>query len=368
MKVPFVDLGFQYREIKNEITPSLNKLFKRGNFILGEEVVLFEKEFARYCKVKYAAGVNSGTDALFLSLLSLGIKNGDEVILPVFTFIATAFAVSAVGAKPVFVDIDEKTYNIDPTKIKKAITKNTKAIIPVHLYGQPADMRPILKIAKEYNLKVIEDAAQAQGATYKGKKCGAISDTGCFSFYPTKNLGAFGDAGMVVTNDHKVYEKILMLRDCGRREKHQHLIKGYNSRLDTIQAIVLRAKLKKLNSWNTMRKKKAEYYNALLKNERKVILPQSSKDASHVYHIYAVRIKDRDKIYDELKKREIGVAVYYPTPLHLQKAYTELNYKKGNFPVAERIAAEIMALPMFAQITKNQINFVVKQLKQVLNG
>lgn len=368
MKVPFVDLNAQYLEIKKEIKKPIEDLFVKSSFILGQEVKLLETEFASYCRTKYAVGLNSGTDALFLSLLSLGIKEEDEVIVPVFTFIATALAVSFTGAKPVFVDIDEKTYNIDPAKIRKAITRKTKAIMPVHLYGQSADMQPILKIAKEYNLKIVEDACQAHGATYKGKKCGSISDIGCFSFYPTKNLGAFGDAGMVVTNDKKIYEKILMLRDCGRRGRYEHVIKGYNSRLDTIQAIILRAKLKRLEKWNKQRQVNARYYNELLLDEKKIILPKASKYLSHIYHVYAVRVNDRDKVYDELRKRGIGVLVHYSMPLHLQEAYKELNYKKGDFPVAEKVSCEVISLPMSPHTTKKQIIFVAQQLKQVLNG
>lgn len=368
MNVPFIDLSAQYQEIKKEIKKPLEDLFVQSSFILGQEVKLLETEFAHYCRTKYAVGLNSGTDALFLSLLSLGIKEGDEVIVPAFTFIATALAVSFTGARPVFVDIDEKTYNIDPARIKKAITKKTKAIIPVHLYGQSADMQSILEIAKEYNLKVIEDAAQAHGALYHGKKCGSIADIGCFSFYPTKNLGAFGDAGMVVTNDKKIYEKILMLRDCGRKGRYEHVIKGYNSRLDTIQAIILRAKLKRLDKWNKKRQMNARYYSELLKDEKKIILPKASKYLSHIYHVYAVRLKNRDKVYDELRKRGIGVLIHYSKPLHLQKAYKELNYKKGDFPMAEKVSCEVISLPMSPHITKQQIMFVVKQLKQVVNG
>ncbi|HOX54800.1 MAG TPA: DegT/DnrJ/EryC1/StrS family aminotransferase [Candidatus Omnitrophota bacterium] len=368
MNVPFVDLNAQYREIRRDIKKPLENLFVKSSFILGEDVKLFEAEFARHCGTNYAIGLNSGTDALFLSLLSLGIKEGDEVIVPVFTFIATALAVSYTGAKPVFVDIDDKTYNIDPEKIRKAVTKNTKAIIPVHLFGQSADMQPISAIAKEYNLKVVEDAAQAHGALYQGKQCGSLADIGCFSFYPTKNLGAFGDAGMVVTDSEKIYQKIFMLRDCGRKGRYEHAIKGYNSRLDTIQAIILRAKLTKLDKWNKLRQENAKYYSQLLKDEKNITLPQSAKDASHVYHIYAVRIKDRDRIYEELRQKGIGVSIYYPMPLHLQEAYKELNYKKGDFPVAERVCQEIIALPMYPHMNKKQIKFVSEQLKKVLNG
>ena len=288
--------------------------------------------------------------------------------MPAFTFIATALAISFTGAKPVFVDIREDTYNIDVDKIKPAITKRTKAIIPVHLYGQPADMKEINKIAKKYNLKVIEDAAQAHGARYKGMRCGSIGDIGCFSFYPSKNLGAFGDGGMAVTNSRKIYERLLMLRDYGRKGKYDHIMKGRNSRLDTIQAAVLSAKLKRLDKWNGMRGKNALHYNRLLKKENKTITPIALKDRSHIYHVYAVRVSNRDKNFQLLRKRGVGAIIHYPIPLHLQKAYKELKHKKGDFPVAERIAREIISLPMFPHLTKKQIRFTVSQLKQVING
>jgi dTDP-4-amino-4,6-dideoxygalactose transaminase len=367
MNIPFVDLSAQYQEIKNEIRSSLEGLFLRSNFILGEEVSLFEKEFAEYCGTKYAVGVNSGTDALFLALLSLGIKKGDEVILPAFTFIATALAVSFTGARPVFVDINKYSYNIDVDKISSVINKKTKAIIPVHLYGQPADMQPILKIAKRYNLKVIEDAAQAHGAKYKEKKCGSMGDIGCFSFYPAKNLGCFGDGGMAVTNNQKIYRKILMLRDYGRKKKYDHIIKGYNSRLDTIQAIVLRAKLKRLDKWNQLRQSNAAYYNKLLKDGEKIVIPVVLEDRTHIYHVYAVRVRNRDKIFQLLRKKGIGVIIHYPKPLHLQKAYKELKYKNGDFPIAEKLAKEVISLPISPHLTKKQIRFVVSQLKQIVN-
>lgn len=368
MKVPFADLSAQYKEIKKEVRKSLDKHFLKSDFILGEDVGLFEKEFAKFSQARFAVGVNSGTDALFLALLSIGVKEGDEVILPAFTFIATALAVSFTGAKPVFVDIREDTYNIDVEKIKPAITKKTKAIIPVHLYGQPADMREINKIAKKYNLKVIEDAAQAHGAKYKNRRCGSIGDIGCFSFYPSKNLGAFGDGGMTITNNRNLYEKLLMLRDYGRKGKYEHIIKGRNSRLDTVQAIILRAKLKRLDKWNRMRAKNASFYNRILKKENKTITPTALKDRSHIYHVYAVRVSKRDKVFELLRKRGVGVIIHYPIPLHLQKAYKELKYKRGDFPVAEKIAREIISLPMFPHLTKKQIRFTVSQLRQVLNG
>ena len=372
MRVPFIDLNTQYKQIKKDINMSFNELFKKGDFILGDAVRKFEGEFAKYCGARYAVGLNSGTDALFLGLLSVGVKEGDEVILPVFTYIATALAVSMCGARPVFVDIDEETYNIDPLKIEKAITKKTKAIIPVHLYGQAADMQPIIKIAKKYNLKLVEDVAQAHGGEWrsrngKSKKLGSIGDIGCFSFYPTKNLGAFGDGGMVITNDELVYKRLIMLRDYGRKDRYEHIIKGYNSRLDSIQAIILRAKLKYLDRWNKSRQKNAQIYNEQLSNCKEAITPKVSNYSTHVYHIYGVRVKNRDLIYDKLRKKGIGALIHYPIPLHLQKAYKELKYKRGDFPVAERIASQIISLPMHPYLKKEQIKIVTDKLKGLLD-
>jgi dTDP-4-amino-4,6-dideoxygalactose transaminase len=371
MKVPLSNLSLQHKEIRKEINKAINNVIKRNDFILGNEVNLFEKEFADFCSSQYAVGVSSGTAALFLALKSLDIKEGDEVIVPVFTFIATAFAVSYTGAKPVFVDIEERTYNIDVKKIEKAITKNTKAIIPVHLFGQPADMAEILKIAKVYNLKVIEDAAQAHGAEIrmsdnKWLKVGSLQDIGCFSFFPSKNLGAMGDAGAIVTNQEQIYKKLLILRNCGRVAKYEHRIIGYNARLDTLQAAILRIKLKKLDTWNKMRQRAADIYNELLKDIEGIIIPYAGADTKHVYHAYAIRTKKRDELLEKLKDRSIGTAVYYPKPLHLQEAYSGLGYKAGDFPVAEKISQEIISLPMYAHIKKAQIKSVVKTVKETL--
>lgn len=366
MKIPLIDLNAQYQEIKSQIRLEIDDTLKRGDFILGEKVNLFEERFARYCNVKYAAGVASGTDALFLSLLSLGIGASDEVIAPVFTYIATASAVSYTGAKPVFVDIDEETYNIDVKRIEKAITKRTKAIIPVHLYGQPADMQPILRIARKYNLKVIEDTAQAHGAVYKNLKVGSIGDIGCFSFYPSKNLGGFGDGGLITTDSRKIYDLLLKLRNCGRKTKYIHVIKGYNSRLDTIQAAILNVKLKYLDIWNNMRRKNAKIYSRLLEDVKGIILPVEKSNAKHVYHIYAVRVKNRNSVVNGLKTKGISTLVHYPLPLHLQPAYADLGYKRGDFPIAEKVSKEIISLPMYPHLKKPQIEYVAKALKELL--
>ena len=366
MNVPFIDFKEQYYTIKDEVESGLKKVFEKGNFILGEEEKLFEAEFAEYCEVKYAVGVNSGTDALYLALAALDLGPGDEVILPTFTFIATALCISYTGAKPVFVDIEEDTYNIDPKVFKKAITKKTKAVIPVHIYGQAGNMEEIRKIAKTHKLKIIEDAAQAHGATYQNKKIGSLGDAACFSFYPTKSLGAFGDGGMIVTDNKTIYEKSLMLRDYGRVDRYNHKIKGYNSRLDTIQAVVLSAKLKCLDGWNKMRNEKAAYYRALLRNVKGVVVPTIQKDRTHVFQTFAIRVKKRDKIAEAFKNKGVGVLIHYPIPLHLQEAYKELKYKKGDFPVAEKIANEILSLPMFPHLTNTQVEYVAESLQEII--
>jgi len=370
VRIPFIDLGAQHKEIKKELDRVIKKVMERNDFILGEDVRLFEKEFAGYCGSRFAVGVSSGTAALFLALKSLGVGANDEVIVPDFTFIATALAVSYTGAKPVFVDIEEDTYNIDTEKIKKVITKNTKVIIPVHLFGQPANMPEILKLAKEYNLKVIEDACQAHGATIKmpdgdWKKAGSLADAGCFSFYPSKNLGGFGDGGMITTDNEEIYQLLAKLRDCGRASKYEHDVIGYNSRLDTLQAAILRVKLRKLDEWNNMRQGAASLYDKLLK-EADIMTPYVSAFAKHVYHAYAVRSKKRDQIIQKLKDDDVGAAIYYHIPLHLQKAYAHLGYKSGDFPISEKISQEIVSLPIYPHLKKEQIGFVVKAIKEVL--
>jgi len=362
MKVDFIKLNPQYRLAKKEIDNGLRSVIKKGNFILGKEVNELEESFAKYCGCKYGVGVNSGTDALFLSLVSLGVGKGDEVIVPAFTFIATALVVSYTGARVVFVDIEDKTYNIDVEKVKRAITKKTKAIIPVHLFGQPADMTELRSIAKKHNLKIIEDAAQAHGAGYKGERCGSLGDVGCFSFYPTKNLSAFGDGGMVVTQDKKIYEKLLMLRDCGRRGRYEHVIKGYNSRLDTIQAVIIKAKIKYLDQWNKRRQAVARTYSQFLSKNKNIVTPSVKNDRSHVYNVYAIRVKNRDRVYERLRQNNIGALIHYSLPLHLQKAYRELGYHRGDFPVAEKISQEILSLPMHPFLKRAEIEYVARQV------
>jgi dTDP-4-amino-4,6-dideoxygalactose transaminase len=374
VKVPFADLNIQHQQITKEINQATNNVIQKGDFILGEDVDLFEKEFAQFCNSRYALGVSSGTAALFLAVLSLGIGEGDEVIVPAFTYIATALAVSYSKAKPVFVDIEEDTYNINVKQLEKAITKSTRAIIPVHLYGQPANMPEILKLAKKYNLKVIEDAAQAHGAEIQipeknqnvWHRVGCLGDIGCFSFYPSKNLGALGDGGLISTSNEDVYKKLLMLRDYGRVSKYEHAIIGYNSRLDTMQAAILRIKLKTLDAYNQMRQEAAKVYNNLLNNLDGVVIPYSLSSVRHVYHVYAVQVVNRDKVLQRLRENDIGAIIHYPTPLHLQKAYENLNYKNGDFPVAEKVAKRILSLPMFPFISKEQIEYVVSVIKKAI--
>jgi dTDP-4-amino-4,6-dideoxygalactose transaminase len=371
VKVPFSDLSAQHKEIKKEINQGIRRVIQKGDFILGDDVGKFETEFAQFCDSRYAIGVSSGTAALFLALKGFDIGQGDEVIVPDFTFIATALAVSYTGAKPVFVDIEEKTYNIDPEKIRKAITPHTRAILPVHLYGQPANMAAILKIAKEYKLKIVEDACQAHGAKVKTNEAdwqivGGIGDAGCFSFYPTKNLGGMGDGGMLVTNDEALYKKLLILRDCGRVSRYEHAIIGFNSRLDTLQAAILRAKLKRVDAWNAMRQKAAKIYDEYLQDTRDVVTPHGCVYANHIYHVYAIRAPRRDALFQALRDKGIGVIIHYPIPLHLQKAYRELDYQEGDFPVSEKVAQEILSLPIYPHISKTEIKFVANSIKKFL--
>ncbi|MBP9853937.1 MAG: DegT/DnrJ/EryC1/StrS family aminotransferase [Candidatus Omnitrophica bacterium] len=364
MSVKFIDFSKQYELVKDEIDIGLKKVFEKGNFILGQEAVDFENSFAKYCDSKYAVGVNSGTDALYLAVAALDITVGDEVILPSYTFIATALCVSYTGATPVFVEIEEDTYNIDPAKLKKAITSKTKAVIIVHLYGQPANMDEISAICREKGIAVIEDAAQSHGATYKGQKVGSLGDIACFSFYPTKSLGAFGDGGMVVTKSKELYDKVFMLRDYGRKNRYDHKIKGYNSRLDTIQAVVLSAKLKHLDQWNKMRAENAKYYNEQLAECKNVITPQVLDDRTHIYQTYAIRVPNRDKVAEQMTAQNISVLIHYPIPIHLQEAYQDAGYKTGDLPISEKISNEILSLPMYPHMTRADIDLVCDTLKR----
>jgi dTDP-4-amino-4,6-dideoxygalactose transaminase len=366
MEVPFIDLKEQYKNIKNEIDGKISFLIDNSEFILGKDLEEFEKEFSEFCGVRYSVGVSSGTDALVIALKSLNVGYGDEVITAPNTFIATAEAISLVGARPVFVDISEEDYNIDANLIGEKITGKTKAIIPVHLYGQPADMKKILDIARENNLFVIEDACQAHGAEFEGKKAGTFGKVGCFSFYPAKNLGAYGDGGAVITGDEGLYKRMLLMRSHGEVEKNKHEVVGSTNRLDNIQAGILRVKLRYLDEWNEKRRKNAEIYRKYL-NSLNIEVPEELEGRKHVYHIFAVRVKSRDKIRDKLSGKGIATGIHYPMPIHLQSAYKFLGYKKGDFPVSENTAKEILSLPMFPELTEGQIKYVCDSLRESMD-
>ncbi len=362
MKVPFLDLKAQYESIKDEINTVIQKVLDSCAFASGPFVETFEKEFAKFCKCKYAVGVGSGTEALWLTLLALGIKEGDEIITVPNTFIATCEAISFCGAKPVFVDIDEQYYIMNPDLIETAITPKTKAIIPVHLFGQMADMDPIMEIAKNHGLFVIEDACQAHGAKYKGKRAGSIGVAGCFSFYPGKNLGAYGEAGAVVTNNKELNDKIRMRRDHGQSKKYYHNIIGWNARMDGIQGAILSVKLKHLEEWNEMRRKNTKLYDKLLAPINGIIAPKECDHCKHIYHIYAIRVRNRDKLITILKEKEIYCGIHYPVPIHLQKAYHFFGLEKGSLPITERCSNEFISLPIFAELTNKQIEYVSSEI------
>ena len=368
MKVPFLDLKAQYQSIKNEITKAMQDVVESTAFAGGPFVKAFEDAFAAFCQSQYCVGVGNGTDALWAALIALGVGAGDEVITVPNTFIATVEAISFCGAKPVFVDIDPQTYNMNPELLSQAITPKTKAIIPVHLYGQMADMDPIMRIAKQHNLFVIEDASQAHGAEYKGQKAGSIGDMGCFSFYPGKNLGAYGEAGAVVTNDQKLAEKIKMFRDHGQSKKYYHDMIGWNARMDGIQGAVLGVKLKYLPEWTESRRKNAALYNQLLADAKGVTMPVEADYAKHVYHIYPILVKNRDALITHLEGQGVFCGIHYPVPIHLTEAYRFLGYKKGDSPVAEKAAARILSLPMFPELTEEQITYVTDAVRELCSA
>lgn len=370
MHIPMTDLGVQYISMKGEVDDAIFRVIQSGRFILGPEVDAFESEMAAYCGVKYAAGVASGTDALLLSLMACGIKPGDEVITTPFTFIATAEAITHCNALPVFVDIDPGTFNIDANQIEAKITRNTRAIIPVHLFGQPADMDHILDIAEKYNLKIIEDCAQALSAEYKGKKVGSLGDVGCFSFFPAKNLGAFGDGGMIVTDNKEIADMARLLRQHGSAITYYHKLPGFNSRLDAIQAAILRVKLKYLDKWSDLRRQKAALYNKLIGNMDGFIPPSIVKNTVTSANYYTVRIVDqkiqRAGLRKYLADKGIDTAIYYPLSLHLQDAYKNLGYAPGDFPESESAQTQVLSFPMFPEITDEQITQVVDSIRQYL--
>ncbi len=363
MKLQMVDVVGQYQKMKTEIDAAIHKVIDSGQFVLGKEVGEFECKVAGYLGMRYAVGCASGTDALQVAMMALGIGPGDEVITTPFTFVATTETIALLGAKPVYVDIDPKTFNIDPARIEQAITSKTKAILPVHLYGQPADMDAIVAIAKKHNLKVIEDAAQALGASYKGKKVCSFGDVGCISFFPSKNLGAFGDAGMVVTNDQALGEKMRMIIVHGSKERYHHEILGVNSRLDTLQAVVLAVKLPYLEAWNASRRRFAAMYNELLSGTP-TTLPEVSPLSQHIFHQYTIRAPKRDALADHLKEKNIPHGIYYPIPLHLQKAFVMAGNKKGDFPITEKAADEVLSLPMHTELTEEQLVYITNAIKE----
>lgn len=361
-----VNLKLQYQNIKSDIDTAVQKVLDTGQFILGPDVTALESEIARYFSVNYAVGVASGTDALHLALLACGVGNGDEVITSPFTFIATCEAIAYCGATPVFVDIDPKTYNLDPEKIEDKITKKTKAVIPVHIYGQAAEMDSIVGITRRHQLKVIEDVAQAFGGEYKGKKLGALGDVGCTSFFPSKNLGCYGDGGMIFTNNKEIAEKVTMLRTHGSREKYNHDLVGFNSRLDTIQAAIVRVKLKHIDQWNNMRIKHAERFNELF-TDCKAVTPYTEPYNKHVYHLYTIMINGREKCQKLLKERDIASAIHYPIPVQLQKSFEYLGYSKDDLPVSRKISSKTLSLPMFPELRDEEINYIAKTVKEFLN-
>ena len=361
MQVPLLDLKAQYRTIKDDILAAISEVLDSQRCIGGPKVDELEKAIAEVCDCKYAVGVSSGTDAILNSLMSLEIGPGDEVITTPFTFFATVGCIARTGAKPVFVDIDPKTYNINPELIENAITDKTKAIMPVHLYGQMAEMDPIMDIAGRHNLYVIEDAAQSITSTYKGKKAGSIGTCGAFSFFPSKNLGAIGDGGMIVTNDEEIYHRLFIMRNHGSEPKYYHKYIGGNFRLDPIQAVALLVKLPHLDKWSQARRQNAAYYNEKFKGTA-VQTPYISPDCLTIYNQYVIRVPDRDKLFTHLKEETIGCEIYYPVPMHLQECFEYLGYKHGNFPESEKAADEVLALPVYPELTAEQKNYIIQTI------
>jgi dTDP-4-amino-4,6-dideoxygalactose transaminase len=368
--VPFLDLTRQYEKIKSEILSATQRVYEKGRFILGEEVSGFEKEFSHYCGVRYGVGVGSGTDALYLALKAAGIGDGDQVATVANSFVATALAISFTGAKPLFVDIDPKAYTMDPNSLelllKREKTKKSgqhiRAVLPVHLYGHPADMDSIIEIANRYDLVVIEDACQAHGAKFGRRKVGSFGAMGCFSFYPTKNLGGYGDGGMVVTDSPKYDQKLRLLRCYGQKEKYQHILKGHNSRLDEIQAAILRVKLKYLDQWNEERRRKAKLYAKLL-SPLGLVCPSEKKGVRHVYHLYTIKTGKRGALQAFLKKKGIETLIHYPIPIPLEKAYQEMGYRRGDFPLTDQWSRKILSLPFFPEIRECEMEKVAEGIR-----
>jgi dTDP-4-amino-4,6-dideoxygalactose transaminase len=366
MEVPILDLKAQYATIKDEVRTAIDKVLERQHFILGPEVKALEKEIGNYCGSKYAVGVASGTDALILGLRACGVGPGDEVIVPSFKFIATADAVSALGAKPVFAEIHPDTFNIDAAAVERLITPRTKAVVPVHLYGQCVDMSPLMELAKTCGLKVVEDTAQAIGANYKGRRAASIGDVGCLSFFPSKNLGGYGDGGMVVTDSEEIFKHLLALRAHGSIKKYFSEEQGWNSRLDELQAAILRVKLRYLDQWSSQRSAAADRYDALLRGLPQVVTPARSGFGNHVFHQYTVRMKNRDLTQKRLADQGVITMIYYPTPIHLQPIYSGLGHKTGDLPITETACNQALSLPMFPELAEEQMEYVCDAMRQAL--
>jgi dTDP-4-amino-4,6-dideoxygalactose transaminase len=366
MNVPLIDLKVQHQALKEELDQAIQGVMERADFALGKDVARFEEEFADFCGTRYAVGVDSGLSALELSLRALGVGPGDEVIVPANTFIATAAAVTFAGARPVLVDVDPTTCNIDPKAVEAAITPRTRAIIPVHLYGLPAEMDAISELADEHDLVVVEDACQAHGATYKGQRVGSLGNAGAFSFYPTKNLGGCGDGGIVVTDDVGVAEQVRTMRNCGQRKKYYHELAPFNHRLDTLQAAVLRVKLRHVEEWLGARRRHAALYSELLADSN-AITPTETPDSTYVYYVYVVRVPKRDELREWLwEEAGIGTGIHYPVPLHLQPFYADDGYQRGQFPTTEQLCDEILSLPLYPEMTEDQIAYVSDRIQDYL--
>jgi dTDP-4-amino-4,6-dideoxygalactose transaminase len=367
MKVPFIDLPAQHRALQAELNEAMARVMERADFALGKDVAEFEEEFAAFCGTRYAVGLDSGLSALELGLRALGIGPGDDVIIPAHTFMATAAAVTFAGARPVLVDVNERTYNLDVNLVEAAITRRTKAILPVHLYGLPADMDAIRALADRYGLFVMEDACQAHGAWYHGKRVGSLGHVAAFSFYPTKNLGGCGDGGILVTDDEMVAEQVRAMRNCGQREKYVHELPPFNHRMDTLQAAVLRVKLRYLEGWIEARRRNAALYTQLL-DGNDLVTPVEIPEARHVYHLYVIRVPERDVLLSHLRERGIGAAIHYPVPVHLQPFYAGFGFRRGQYPVTERVCDEVLSLPMFPELTAEQVEHVVAEVAEFLSG
>lgn len=361
--IPFLDLKAQYTSIKGEIDAAVLGVLGSGQYVLGDEVAGFEQEFAHYCGVKHAIAVNTGTSALHLALLASGVGPGDEVITVPFTFVATASAICYTGAQPVFVDIDPMLLTMNPAQVEARITPRTKAIVPVHLYGQMADMEPITTLAECYGIPVIEDACQAHGASYKGARAGSIGVSGCFSFYPGKNLGACGEGGLIVTSSDEQARNMRMLRDWGQEKRYHHLLKAFNYRMDALQGAILRVKLRHLETWTEARRAHARHYSALLSGMAQVDTPVEGHDRRHVYHVYAIRSRDRDRIEHALRAEGIQSGLHYPIPIHLQRAFSDLGYEAGDFPVSEAAARQVISLPIYPEMTPRDVERVVAAME-----